>query len=295
MLNIGTVVLAEDKARAPKTSYEYIMADDDGLLHTGKQVAVSEVLPGDDADICDLYLCGSGSLLKLARNTADNDLVDNEARYLRSLNKGTKPDSTFWHYFPRLFHVVRHEGHAGNVLSFGEGFVSLAAILRAYPKGIDFRDMAWMYKRLLVGVGFAHKQGILHGAILPEHVLVHPTGHGACLVDWSYAIDRELGCITAMCVAREDFYPQEVLRKEPASTALDIYMAAKCMVALLGGDVKTDVLPSSVPEEFRSFLEPCLHEAPRHRPDDAWKLHEEFDGLLKKVVGEPEYRPFKMP
>ncbi len=48
-----------------------------------------------------------------------------------------------------------------------DGFRSLTEVGTAYPDGVDPRDAAWMWRRLLVGLGFAHRAGVLHGAVLP--------------------------------------------------------------------------------------------------------------------------------
>lgn len=295
MLSPGTVVAAEDKTRKPKTAYEHIMADDDGLIHDGKNFTVSEVLNSDEADLCDLYLCEPAGILKLARRISDNDLVENEARVLRHLNGTTRKGGTFDHYIPRLLHALNHEGHAGNILSLVSGFITLGTVRRGYPAGIDFRDMVWMYKRLLVGIGYAHEQGVVHGAILPPHVLVHPTDHGAVIVDWSYAITDPKDRIKALSLPFESFYPPEVTRRESPTPATDIFMAAKCALFLLGADPATDKIPDSVPQPIQDFFLPSLDERAKHRPQNAWDLHTEFDKLLETVVGKPKYRPFKLP
>jgi serine/threonine protein kinase len=175
-----------------------------------------------------------------------------------------------------------------------EGFLTLAEILKAYPSGIDFRDMVWMFKRTLVGIGFAHKNGVVHGAILPTHVLVHPTDHGAKLIDWSFAVEAG-DHIHGISGGYRDYYPSEVFDKEKALPATDIYMAAKCCVALLGGNVATNEMPATVPAEVQAFLQRCLVKNASRRPQDAWDLHVEFDTLLKEVVGKPSYRKFEMP
>lgn len=66
-------------------------------------------------------------------------------------------------------------------------------------------------------------------------------------------------------------------------------------MALVGGDVVTGKMPDSIPSQIRAFFSACLLPAARLRPQSAWDLHDEFDALLKKVVGKREYRPFKMP
>ena len=296
MLSVGTIIKVPGKVRKPKTAYEHIMADDeDGLIHEGQNYVVHEALPSEHADFCDLYKCDPTGFLKLARRPSDNDLLENEAKILRHLVPANAPDEKFYRYLPRVLHEVKHDERAGNVLPYFEGHLSLAEILKAYPAGIDFRDMVWMYKRMLVGIGFAHTQGVVHGAVLPPHILVHPTDHGAKIVDWSCAVTDPKDHIKVIFSDYEDFYPPEILRKQPVAPTADIFMAAKCAVALLGGDVKTNRLPDTIPAEIRDFFAPCFHEIPHHRPRDAWDLHEIFDKLLLQVVGKPTYRPFTLP
>jgi len=132
--------------------------------------------------------------------------------------------------------------------------------------------------------------------VIPPHVLVHPTKHGSVLVDWSYAITDPKDHIKAWSTTYEDYYAPEIFQKEDLTTRADLHMAAKCVVALLGGNVRDGTIPNSVPAEIREFFYPYLERLPRHRPTtSAWDLHEQFDALLRKVVGEPAYRPLILP
>jgi serine/threonine protein kinase len=130
-------------------------------------------------------------VLKIARDRRDNDLLANEASILNFLYPYKQKEEKLFAYLPRLIDsfIMRREGPFVNVFLRIDEHVSFEDIIAAYPKGIDFRDMVWMYKRLLVAIGFAHSKGIIHGAVLPSHVLIHPTGHGAKLLGWSYALN----------------------------------------------------------------------------------------------------------
>ena len=272
-------------------------------------------------DLCDLYFGATNDLkpstheiktalervfeddedvrvvVKTARFINDNDLVANEAHILTHLYPSGAKEEKFYRYLPRLLHsYVREDGRRTNVIPYFPDFVSFADILRVYPDGIDYRDLAWMFKRLLACIGFAHTKGVVHGAVLPPHVLVHPTGHGAKIIDWSYAVVKEdRNSIKAVCTDWRTYYPPEVFQRQLPTAATDVYMAAQCAVALLGGDVKVWQTPGAVPVELCEFLAPCLKERPSERPQDAWALHEAFDRLLLKLVGKPAYRPFTMP
>lgn len=225
----------------------------------------------------------------------NNDFLANEARILAKLFPKDQDEVKFYRYLPRLLdHFTLPSGCAASVFEYVTGYVSLADVIKAFPSGIDFRDMVWMFKRTLVGIGFAHKNGVVCGSVLPSHVLVHPTEHGAKLMDWSFAVEAG-DHLHAISGGFRDYYPPEVFEKEKALPATDIYMAAKCAVALLGGNVKTNEIPTLVPEKIRYFFYKCLVKNASRRPQDAWDLHVEFDKLLQEIVGKPTYRKLVMP
>jgi hypothetical protein len=51
---------------------------------------------------------------------------------------------------------------------------ALTALAAGFPDGLDPRDAAWMRRRLLACLGWAHRARLVHGAVFPEHVLIHP-------------------------------------------------------------------------------------------------------------------------
>lgn len=241
-------------------------------------------------DIANLYAVhGGAALLKLPRLPVDNDLLAAEARALGTLQRDGDPKHRA--YAPRLIETFTHEDPAtgvrrtANVVARQRGFVSLAAVARAYPHGVDPRDAAWMWRRLLTGLGWAHRAGIVHGAVLPEHVLIHPGEHGLVLVDWCYSVAPG-GRIPALVAAHRDSYPPEVIARQPPSEATDIYLATTMMRALIG---------PALPAALRRFADGCLYAAPRMRPQDAWRLLAELDELLEHLFGPRRFREFALP
>jgi hypothetical protein len=148
-----------------------------------------------------------------------------------------------------------------------------------------------MFKRILAALGFAHRQGWIHGAVTPPHMLFHAENHGLLLIDWTHAVG--LGePLTLIPDEFKDWYPPEA--RFAAGPASDIYLAAKSMIHLAGGDAARSLIPDHVPRPMRAFFEACLLESPRMRPHDAWELHEDFDELLAELYGPPRYVKLSM-
>lgn len=259
-------------------------------------------------DVCDLYHCTESDadgerpvIFKIAQSPTENDIVQNEAAVLTKIYPPGTPDEMYYRYFPCLVDQftlrspARSKPRQVNVLSRIDGYVSLADVLKAYPAGIDFRDAVWMLKRMLSAIGFAHVNNVVHGALLPPHVLVHPTTHGAKILGWSYAVDLEKGGhVKAISPAYKNWYAPEILAKMDPGPATDMFMWGMCAAALLSGDIARAV-PDSVPRELRGFIAACRLANPRMRPQDAWATHKDFDALLERLVGRRMYRPFTMP
>ena len=236
---------------------------------------------------------------KIVVSPADNDLLVRESEVLGKLYPADAKDEKYLRYLPRLIDSFEFRKGAVrrrvNVLPKFNEMYSMAEVLATYPNGLDYRDVVWMYKRLLVGLGYAHSQGVIHGGVIPTHILVHPVNHGARIIDWCYAVQDGKGHVPALSKPYRDYYAPEVLKKLTPTPATDIFMASKCAIAMMGGDPFSGRMPDAVPKPIQNFLTSCLIAAPTKRPDDAWKLHDDLAEILEKVVGKPRYRPLAMP
>ncbi|RSM54672.1 molecular chaperone DnaJ [Actinoplanes sp. ATCC 53533] len=260
----------------------------DGRLLTTKRATYRVGGPVATGDIAELRAVdGDAALLKLPRSPGDNDLLRAEAAALTTL--AADGDPKFRAYAPRLLESFTHEdaGRArrtANVIARQRGFVSLAEVHAGYPGGLDPRDVAWMWRRLFTGLGWAHRAGLVHGAVLPEHVLVHPDEHGLVLVDWCYSVPAG-ATVPALVARHRAAYPPEVTAKQPATAATDIFMATGLMLRLI----------RNPPDALRRFARGCRYDKPRMRPQDAWHLLGELDELLDDLYGPRRFRPFAMP
>ena len=152
-----------------------------------------------------------------------------------------------------------------------------------------------MWRRLLVAAGASARAGVIHGAVLPEHVLIHPGEHGLVLVDWCYSV-RDVpgpfgwavpsGRLRAAPARYRSWYPPEVLAGQPVGPDLDIWLATRCMTELTG---------PHLPAALTAFARGCQLASPRRRPGDAWTLLAELDDLLGRLYGPRRFRPFARP
>ncbi|AEV87594.1 hypothetical protein ACWT_6582 [Actinoplanes sp. SE50] len=220
-----------------------------------------------EGDIAELFEDGD-LLLKIARDPADNDLMAAEANALRRLNTHGRPG--FRAYAPRLTRSFSYHGRTVNVLTRQRGFRDLAT---ATDRGLP--DLVWIWRRLLAGLGWAHRAGVVHGAVFEEHVLIDPRVRGLVLIDWCYA--TPVGARPRALIARHEHrYPFEVPAGQPVTAATDLHLATSLMKRLFGTDM---------PLPLRRFADGCLYDAPRMRPQNAWRLLAEFDELVP-----PRYR-----
>lgn len=228
---------------------------------------------------------GNDSMVKVARSVKDNDLFATEARALKKLHEVTdadgNPEQLTRHYPPLLDTFVHSEGRRrANVTPYYSGLHTLEYIRNVFPGGVDPRHGVWIFRRLLMALAFAHDQGLVHGAVVPSHVLIGPQDHAVILIDWCYSqvIDEEseTNFIKAVVPMYKALYAPEVFDKTPASAATDLYMAATLMSYLM----------PVAPKPFRAFFKGTALTNPSMRPQNAWGLLREFDELLKGI-GKP--------
>jgi len=279
------------------------------MIRTGtRHYSIEQLLTR--GDLCTLYtgcftLAGmqTRGLLKIPMKPGDNDLMANEARILKHLQVSEGYEK-LRHFVPQLVDSFSYlEQESGvvrniNVFTHIDGLYSLKEVREAYPEGIDPKDMAWIWRRVLIALNFAHSNHVIHGAVLPTHIMIHPEQHGLVLIDWSYAVLRpdETGeRISAISSAYRDWYPAEVFAREKPTPGLDITMAARCMLDLLGGGPHERALPAALPEQLRSYFKGCTLPNPRQRPQDAFALLQDFDTLIERLWGPKKFHVFTMP
>jgi serine/threonine protein kinase len=241
-------------------------------LKTRSHSYTVEATPFAQGAICDLYASRSAerlSVIKMPRSAEHNDRIEREAMILRRLS--AKGDKRFVAFVPNAYELCRaiiaSEELTCLVIDPLDGFYTLAEVMRAYPGGIGPREAAWMWRRLLIAIGFAHEVGVIHSNVEPHHVMIHPEKHGLVLVGWGGSVN--VGEIS------DDGTPVHT------TPLTDIRAANNTMLSVLGDEA---------PQEMRAFSKGC-HFSDR----SAWELKEDYDILLERLFGRRKFHPFTMP
>ena len=258
-----------------------------------------------EGDICDVHLAtgsdGGAYVLKIARSPDDADLLDNEAATLSALWGSAEPGvEEFVKYLPRLVGTVDvrsgREALRANVLAPIEEYVPLDEIVRAYPNGVDPRHMVWMANRILAILAWTHRNGIVHGAVVPTHLLYHPVSHGGILLDWCYATrTKDRSRLQSLAPDYRAYYPPEILDGRPPMPADDTGMLARCMIRVLGGDPETGDIPSSVPEPIAHVLRRMVPHIGAVEFPNSGELREVWSRAAEQAYGKRQYTAFAMP
>lgn len=263
---------------------------------------VRMIAQGDIANIYQATYDGADALIKISRRTTDNDLIANEAKTLKHLLGQKEAYDQLSLYLPGYIESFgyrpkdeRKPRQASAFTASDVPLFTLAQIREQYPDGVHPKDMAWMFRRVLMALGWAHRFDRIHGAVLPEHLLFAPMQHGLVVCGWTAAVEYGQR-IKVVSGPRRGWYPPEVASKSPAIPGTDIFMAINCMAYVLGADPTRGRTLSGdrMPEPIAKFFAGCQQAAARRRPQDAWALLDEFTELVERMWGPRRYRPFYM-
>jgi len=239
-------------------------------------------------------------LIKISSAPCINNLLANEAKLLQKF-KSKKSLTKIKKFVPELLDtfVIEKEGCQYRVLVFpyNSKWVSVTDVIEAYPNGLNPKDAAWIFRRIVAQCLAASMAGVVHTSIVPDHILVNPVTHEPLHIGWAHAINnpkKSRERVTQIIDKWKDWYPPEVFDKQLPDRRTDLYMAGKTMIKLLGGDVKKDLIPDSVPREMIHFLLKCVEENPDKRPKHGRQVLDDFTKIITKLWGK-EYRPLVIP
>jgi hypothetical protein len=229
---------------------------------------------------------GEQVVIKVLTAMSDADLLRREWSALKALQRSEVAGAS--HYVTRLPVPVAHglvdsdRARPASVFGWKSGFVhTLEEVGQAHPDGVSGPVLVWLLKRLLELLGFVHRSGFVHGAVHPDHVLVHPRDHGAVLVGWTLATPWSAGQVQELPASSRKWAALYDEHGRQATPALDIAMA--CQI------VRTVSSSASSP------VERVLQRGLRGQVQDAWALRDELVAASQEAYGPAAYHPLSMP
>ncbi len=236
-------------------------------------------------------------IIKILRDRDDLIPFNREWETLRFLQQSNAPGSDFFSSLipqPVINGDISRGVHAGqraNIFRWSSGFDhTFEEVIRVYPHGVSPRASIWVWRRILEVLSFIHNSGMVHGAVLPSHLLVQENEHGVKLVGYSTA-DRPGEKLRTISPRYASLYPKS---NKSLSTQLDLAMSARCVIAILGGNPNTGNLPQSVPPRLARLVQQIADPAASTKAN-AWSLREELGVIAQEEFGAPQFTPIVMP
>lgn len=231
-------------------------------------------------------------LLKTLRDHDDAPLLENEWRVLNHLRTGVHADLHLRVPTPVVMGVLIDPPDGGIACAYrwASGFThTFERIRQAHPGGIPTVASIWIWRRILEVLAVLRRAGLVHGAILPNHLLAQNGEHGVRVVGFSCA-GAPNDPLRLISEQFKGFYPADVLRSGKLSAGMDITMSARCVAYLLGGhdaDVP-DHLPQKLSDLLRQYAAGTVSDV------DPWKLREQAGEIGKALFGPPAFHPIAM-
>lgn len=224
---------------------------------------------------------GKSYIIKASKHASVNNILKNEAQMLKEL---TPKSAFFKNYFPQLVEScvildARSERHVNIFVDPGD-YLDLVAVRKHFPLGLPGEHIVWVGNRLITAL---QNNNLVHGAVLPPHILVNPENHGGMLIGWGQAV--KVGQpLTVISNDYRTWYPPEVFAKKPLTPATDVFMLAKCLMGLARRDFSIQLL---------NVLRGCVIPNPARRPhiDD---VSLQWRDAARAVYGKRKFVPLKL-
>lgn len=214
-----------------------------------------------EGTISDLYE-GDDFTLKVALSRKEGKYITNEFDILTKL----KTDKVYQRLLPIPQELLKIDNRDAAVYKVEKPLAPLT-----HWGKLDPRHIAWITKRTLMALGYAHSCGYVHGSIDASHILINYESHGITLCGWSFGgkIGATPGKLPKVEGRPADF---------ACDTSSDIYMACFTLREAINGA-----------SPLRKFFDACLLPKKAGRPSSAWDLHDELNECLGRLFGKPTF------
>jgi serine/threonine protein kinase len=151
-------------------------------------------------------------------------------------------------------------------------------------KKIAPEHVAWITDRCLNVLKYLHYNGVVHGDVKPQNIIVQEN-HIVTLVDYGLSLIRP-SCDTENKGYTPDFASPEQMEGKTLVPESDLYSLGMTMIYSLGGDISKMQVPSRVPDEICNFIKRLIVRDVLSRPN--WEkedLCKTWENIRMKVFG----------
>lgn len=243
---------------------------------------------------------GFGKTYKAKHTTLEELVCIKHAHYVSPQDEEIliKEAKAIWdlrHYsLPAMRDMIRLEdGSLALVMSYIEG-PTLEQIIKKVGK-LDPEHVAWISERALSALWYLHLNGIVHGDVKPQNIIVQQETHSIVLVDYGLAAVKPSHNSRAIGYTPYFASPEQE-KCGPLVPESDLYSLGMTMIYALGGDVGKKRVPSNVPDELANFIGKLITYDVRSRPKwEEGNLIEKLSEVRQRVFGRKRSNMVKIP
>jgi serine/threonine protein kinase len=158
------------------------------------------------------------------------------------------------------------DGRVLLVMSYIPGLTLEKTVQKTGP--MDAESVMWIIERIINALNYIHRNGVIHGDLKPQNVIVQEDKHMAVIVDFGLSLvkpshDSESKGYTPF------FAPPEEVDGKPLVPESDYYSLGMTMLYALGGGpecVARKEVPSDLPDEICNLIKWLIARDVKSRP-----------------------------
>ncbi|MFC1697380.1 protein kinase [Nanoarchaeota archaeon] len=160
---------------------------------------------------------------------------------------------------------------------------------------LDPENVMWITERCLNILKYLHFNGVVHGDIKPQNIIIQPDTHHVTLVDYGLSLVRPTAGSESKGYT-PFFAPPEQIRGDTLLPESDFFGLGMTMIYALGGDIEKKNVPESLDDNICEFIKRFIVYDVMSRPE--WSkedLCESIQVVRNKVFGRTHSGMKKIP
>jgi serine/threonine protein kinase len=131
---------------------------------------------------------------------------------------------------------------------------------------LDPEDVCWIASRILNVLQYLHYNGVVHGDIKPQNIIIQEDKHSVVLVDFGLSLTRPTASSSAKGYTQ--FYASpEHQAGTPLVPESDFYSLGVTLTRALGGDIESLKVPGDTPDNMLGFIKGMIRRDITQRPN----------------------------